>query len=216
MKQKQFTLIELLVVIAIIAILAAMLLPALNKARAKAHATNCMANGKQIGMANRMYRDDNSGLLPGSSGGCYKATYTLPDGKTVKNNADTYWTILIWPYLNNLGALDCPASPYYYDGSHYTGELDWGMNSKCGGTGANAFPDFRYKNPSAVMMFADAKGTGAFVFSNRTTLAPRHNSESDLNIAYADGHVAPLKYSVVPECSDESTLWSPKYSGSNF
>ena len=68
-QKKSFTLIELLVVIAIIAILAAMLLPALNNARSKAQHISCVNNNKTIATAINFYVDGNDGILPKSYSG---------------------------------------------------------------------------------------------------------------------------------------------------
>ena len=112
-----FTLIELLVVIAIIAILAAMLLPALSKAKQKAQGIYCMNNHKHLVLAWKMYLDDNRDVLPFVKGNGNYDPYAWVNGWLDYSSAPDNWDInhdltpgILWPYCGkSAGIFKCPA-----------------------------------------------------------------------------------------------------------
>ena len=151
---RAFTLIELLVVIAIIAILAALLLPALTRARLKAQGVQCMNNHRQLAIAWRMYTEDSADVLLyasawplGSSNITWKSTWCTGkmdfSGGNPSNwdpNADIYQSPM-WPYCGkNLGIWRCPADRSFVTvgGVNRPRIRSMAMNAYLGGFGGTA------------------------------------------------------------------------------
>lgn len=214
--RKVFTLIELLVVIAIIAILAAMLMPALAQAREKARQSACMANEKQIALGVLMYVDDSEERYP--------VMYRLHTGVGGIGNVNyEYWPMMVQPYLGSTEIFVCPTRKlgswsweylgygynYYYLGSPYGGHP---------GTGCTKVASV--KDPGGTLMVADGRGRangstmgpyGPYIYSGQVCYPGRPAAYyvsnchmNGTNIAWCDGHVSRMGYQNI---QTSPTLW---------
>jgi len=212
-RRRGFTLIELLVVIAIIAILAAILFPVFERARAKANSASCQSQLKQIGLAFLMYAQDYDELFPEGEGLYRRADFPYLPAWDI--TYDPYpgkfgWPVYLGPYVKTAAVFDCPSGPTHNQ-DRYKYDYAWnnaGTAMRTCGTdavGGIGYPaetvlvcdgGYPYLNRKGNTLYYLQRWLGHFQ-TNPKSRGDRHNGMH--NVAYCDGHVKSLSRNAMLE-----------------